>query len=97
MILRAFHNDPAIKAKYLARVRAHRLADELIHGTYWQYGKGCAVGCTIHSSNHAAYETELGIPEILARLEDGLFEALPNGEAKVWPEAFLKAISGEAQ
>jgi len=28
--LLAYHGDPAIKAKYLARARAHREADELL-------------------------------------------------------------------
>ena len=74
------------------RVRAHREADELIHGTYWEDGKGCAVGCTIHGRNHAAYEAELGIPEVLAWLEDGIFEGLENGRAKAWPEEFLEAV-----
>jgi hypothetical protein len=62
----AFHGDPAIKAFYLGRVRAHRKADEIRHGFYWQGGKGCAVGCTLHSNSHTAYEDELGIPRILA-------------------------------
>ena len=88
----AFHGKSEIKDKYLGRVRAHRLADELIHGTYWEHGKGCAVGCTIHSGDHGAYETELGIPRILARLEDGIFENLSNGLAQQWPEQFLSAI-----
>ena len=90
--MKAFHSDPAIKAKDLARVRNHRLADEIIHGKYWENGKGCAVGCTVHSSDHGAYETELGIPRILARLEDCIFESLPNDLSKAWPERFLKAI-----
>lgn len=88
----AYHNNQAIKATYLARVRAHRKADELIKGQYWKNGKGCAVGCTVHSSSHADYEIELGIPEQLARLEDAIFEGLPNGMAKRWPEKFLSAI-----
>ena len=89
--LLAYHGDPAIKAKYLARVQAHREADELIKGQYWEDGKGCAVGCTIHGSKHARYEIELGIPQMLARLEDCIFEGLPNGNAKKWPERFLSA------
>ena len=88
----AFHNDPAIKAKYLTRVRAHAAADEIIHGIYWENGKGCAVGCTIHSGKHAAYESELGIPIMLARLEDRLFEGMVNGRSKEFPEQFLEAI-----
>jgi hypothetical protein len=90
--MQAFHNDPAMKAFYLARVRAHRRADELIHGTYWARGKGCAVGCTIHGCDHRAYEHELGIPRILGHLEDGIFEGLPHPDDQAWPETFLDAI-----
>ena len=91
--LLAYHGDKKIKAKYLGRVRAHRKADQLIQGYgYWEDGRGCAVGCTIHSGNHADYETEMGIPLVLARLEDGIFERLPKELARQWPERFLSAI-----
>lgn len=90
--LLAYHNDPAIKAKYLARVRAHREADALIQGTGWDRGKGCAVGCTLEAYEHERYPIELGIPEQLAHLEDNIFEELKNGEALAWPEQFLGAI-----
>jgi len=88
----AFHGDRNIKAKYVARVKAHALADEIIHGKYWENGKGCAVGCTIHSGDHQAYEKELGIPMILARLEDRIFEGMQNGDSKEFPLRFLSAI-----
>ena len=91
--LLAYHNDPAIKAEYLARVKAHAEADEIKHGFYWEGGKGCAVGCTIHGADHVRYETELGIPRILARLEDRIFEGLSNGNAKDFPARFLSAIT----
>ena len=90
--MKAFHNDIKIKKQYLTRVVAHEKADEIIKGKYWENGKGCAVGCTIHGSYHGAYETELGIPRILARLEDGIFENLPNDLAKTWPRRFLEVI-----
>ena len=88
----AYHGKSGIKEEYLARVRAHRAADEIVKGRYWQQGKGCAVGCTIHSSSHSAYETELGIPSQLAHLEDVTFERLKNGASMLWPERFLEAI-----
>jgi hypothetical protein len=91
-VLRAYHGDLKIKRKYLSRVRAHAKADEIIHGKYWENGKGCAVGCTIHGSNHSEYETALGIPTVLARLEDTLFEGQSNGKAKTFPARFLSAI-----
>lgn len=37
-MLKAFHGDPAIKRKYLDRVRAHRAADNLIRGVGWDGG-----------------------------------------------------------
>ena len=96
----AYHNDPAIKAKLLADLQAHADADRLVKGQYWENGKGCAVGCTLYSlgvdgaaSNHAEYETRLGIPQMLARLEDTIFEGLPNADAMQWPMRFSAAIA----
>lgn len=92
--LLAFHSDPKIKSKFLRRVRLHAKADEIVSGQYWENGQGCAVGCTIHGSSHAAYENELGIPQVLAHLEDRLFEGMFRGNpvtAKAWPERFLSA------
>lgn len=91
--MKAFHNDPEIKDSYLQRVREHRIADEITKGVYWEHGKGCAVGCTIHGSNHYQYESELGIPVFLAKLEDEIFEGMTNDRAKGWPEQFLNAIN----
>src|SRR5882724_7971251 len=91
-VIHAFHGDPAIKAEYLARVLEHEKADEIVHGKYWEGGKGCAVGCTLHSADHMDYESKLGIPVALARLEDTLFEGQPNGQAKSFPARFLSAI-----
>ena len=88
----AFHGDPKVKAFYLRRVHNHRKADEIIHGKYWENGRGCGVGCTIHSDDHNAYETELGIPVQIAYLEDAIFEGMANGKSKEFPERFLKAI-----
>lgn len=38
----AYHGDAKIKETYLTRVQAHAVADEIIHGHYWENGKGCA-------------------------------------------------------
>ncbi len=90
--LLSFHGDKKIKQLYVSRLKAHAKADELIKGRYWEDGKGCAVGCTIHSNQHKAYETELGLPEWLARLEDKIFEGLSNNEAKKFAVDFLLSI-----
>ena len=88
----SFHSDPSIKSTYLARVAGHADADEIVKGRYWENGKGCAVGCTIHGEAHESFERELGIPRMLAWLEDVIFEGLPNRLAKTWPERFLSSI-----
>ena len=100
----AFHSDPTLKSFVLAELQQHRADDKLVKGDYWGKGKGCAVGCTleavrlrrgessINHASHALYETELGIPSVLARLEDRFFEALPNGDSQAWPERFTSAI-----
>ena len=90
--LRAFHGDPAIKAKYIARVEAHRVADELIRGVGWENGRGCAIGCTLDAYDHSRYPIELGLPEWFARLEDAIFEGLPVERALCWPSDVLRAI-----
>ena len=90
--MKAFHNDQAIKDKYLARVRAHRAADELIRGTGWDGHRGCAIGCTLERYEHARYPIELGVPEQIAYLEDHLFERLPLDLSMAWPERVLSAI-----
>src|ERR1041385_6270144 len=91
--LLAFHGDPAIKAKYLARVREHQQADAIVQGYgYWQEGKGCAVGCTLQSPHHTPYEGQLGTPEPTAYLQGDMVEAMPKDSARSWPARFLEAI-----
>ena len=91
--MKAYHGDPKIKAKYLKRVRAHAKADQLLQGYgYWTDGKGCAVGCTIHGSDHSRYPVELGIPAEIAYLEDSCFESMSPALARKWPARFLSAI-----
>lgn len=102
----AYLGDPTLKTFLLQELHRHRKADEIVKGHYWENGKGCAVGCTLESiaarngkwkagidhTNHALYESELGIPSQLAHLQDAIFEGLPNPDYLAWPEQFAKAI-----
>ncbi len=90
--LQAFHNNSDIQQQYLTRLETHQKLDEIIKGTYWENGKGCAVGCTVHSNSHNCYEIELGIPTWFALLEDALFEGMPNVKAKKFPLKLLQSI-----
>lgn len=91
------------KSEFVKELLNHQKADNFIRGTYWNEGKGCAVGCSLESvskvkgiiidhKDHKSYETHLGIPEWLARLEDILFEGMNIKKSKSWPVAFAKAI-----
>ena len=91
--MKAFHGKQEIKDEYIKRLQDHYEADEIVKGVYWEDGKGCAVGCTLHSDDHKAYEVELGIPEVLARLEDSIFEGLSPKDAKEFPLNFLNAVN----
>ncbi len=90
--LQAFHNNSDIQQQYLTRLETHQKLDEIIKGTYWKDGKGCAVGCTVHSNSHNCYEIELGIPTWFALLEDALFEGMTNVKAKKFPLKLLQSI-----
>ena len=90
--LLSFHNDAAVKTKYVDRVKAHAAADRLVQGVGWEEGKGCAVGCTFENYDHSRGPIEIGVPEWLMRLEDKVFEGLPKSDAMQWPVIFLEAI-----
>jgi hypothetical protein len=106
--MEAYLGDKKLKTRFVGEVKKHREADQIIQGTYGQQNgkwKGCAVACSLRSldiikgneleteySDHERYESELGIPEWLARVEDTIFEGLPQEKALDWPLKFAKAI-----
>ena len=93
MTLIAYHNNPQVKSEILAQLALHRAANHLVQGYgYWNNGKGCAVGCTLHSGDHIEYEARFGIPVAIARLEDSIFEGLSIEAARMWPERLMTSI-----
>ena len=110
--LRAYSHPKISRDAFLAELQAHQNADRILQGTYWSKQddgqfRGCAVGCGIESiirrtgdklkhDDHAAYETYLGVPHIMARLEDRIFEGLPTDVALKWPLRFASAIKSGA-
>lgn len=88
----AYHNDHAVKAKFVARMKAHADANDVVRRVYWKNGMGCAVGCTVHSDSYAAYEAELGWPEWLAHLKETVFENMTEDAATLFPLQLLEAV-----
>ncbi len=88
---------------------AHQKADEYKSGTYsWKNG-ACAIGCAIRDcksegliprnvdpGDHAALAKATGIPEMVLRLEDNVFEGLAAGERPSWPPRFWRAVNPSA-
>ena len=93
--MKPWAGKPALKRKYINRMEAHRKADELVQGIGWESNgrvRGCAVGCLFRAYDHTRGPKEIGVPENLLELEDGIFEGLPKKEALEWPVRFLSAI-----
>ena len=101
--MKSFHGNQELKDMLVEEVHKHQKADEIIQGTYETDGKYCAVGCAIQSlnarlgktyshSDHGALETEFGVPRILWRLEDRIFEGLTKEEARLFPLKFAESI-----
>ena len=49
------------------------------------------------SGDHGAYERELGIPKILAELQDVIHEGLSDESFPTWPERFMEAVPTETE
>ena len=97
--MRAFIDAEVSKPDLLETLAWYREEDRLAQGWYyWQGGRGCAVGCTLHEyardqeEHHDLYEELFGIPRKLAYLEDAIFEGLDSAEARSWPERFIGCI-----
>lgn len=92
--MKAFNGSVDFKNRLLAGVAKHVNAGDIVQGEkfYWDGTKGCAVGCTIHSSDHRTYEKAYQIPTSLAYLKDTIFENLPPQLAQEWTSRFLSAI-----
>ena len=107
-MLIAYHGKPDLKAAFLAQIAQHEAADQIMRGTYAGTKNGhpafCAVGCSLESLRvieglseiehgaHGLYEHYLGVPIMLAHLEDRIFEGLPEADAMAWPRRFSEAI-----
>ena len=95
MTLLAYHGKKELKKSYIDRLEAHRKAEELVQGVGFESNgqtKGCNIGCLFDYYDHAKGAKESGIPEVLLRLADKIFEGLPVKEANDFAIAWPKAI-----
>jgi hypothetical protein len=80
--------------KLRQEVEAHLASDSIIQGHYWseESGKGCFIGCLAHSDNTEILETIYGLPVMVLRIAESIFESLPEDEAKAFFAALPSAV-----
>jgi len=103
----AWHNNPELKAEVLARMIAHREADEIVQGYYQNAAdtasgyNGCLIGCTLpHLTSQQRFVTgwhervaqDYAIPTGVGFLLDCIFEGLPRGAHAAFAVDSIEAI-----
>jgi hypothetical protein len=76
-------------------VNQHIAADSVIQGMYWDSDthKGCFIGCLAHDDDPAINESRYGLPAMVQRIAESIFEGLPANEAKAFFAAFPDAVA----
>ena len=81
--------------KLRQEVAAHVAADSIVQGTYWDSGNesGCFIGCLAKSDDPTINEATYGLPVMVQRIAENIFEALPADEAKAFFAALPDAVA----
>jgi hypothetical protein len=81
--------------KLRSEVAAHVAADSIAQGVYWDEGskRGCFIGCLAHSNDPEINEQTYGLPVMVQRIAESIFEVLPDDEAKAFFAALPHAVS----
>jgi hypothetical protein len=96
--MKTFTKTVATKAQVLKVAKSHQKADSYRQTFgYWNAGKGCSVGCILHSfgavvDEHKESERLFGIPEEMTMLQDRIFEGLPKAKSDEWTVRYFEAI-----
>lgn len=81
--------------KLRQEVATHVAADSIVQGDYWdeENRHGCYIGCLAKGNDPTINEVTYGLPVILQRIAEGIFEALPADEAKAFFAALPDAVA----
>ena len=85
--------------KFASLTHQHAEADLLVQGSYYDEdtGKGCFIGCFAHGNRPEVLADEFGIPVMLTRIAERIFEALPKDEARDFFLAIPGAIGSDGK
>ena len=73
-------------------VQQHVAADSVIQGNYWDGSRGCFIGCLNHSDDPTGAEKQYGLPVMVQRIAESIFERLPSKDAVKFFAALPNAI-----
>jgi hypothetical protein len=73
-------------------VKHHVACDAIQQGSYWDGSRGCFIGCLSHSDDTAKVQDTYGLPIMLQRIAESIFESLPLKEAQAFFAAFPTAV-----
>ena len=81
--------------KLRQEVAAHVAADSIVQGAYWdsENKRGCFIGCLAKNDDPAINEVTYGLPIMVQRIAENIFEALPANDAKAFFAALPDAVS----
>lgn len=81
--------------KLRQEVNQHIAADSIVQRIYWdsENSQGCFIGCLAHSNSPEINETTYGLPVIVQRIAESIFEGLAANEAKKFFAALPGAVS----
>lgn len=82
-------------AQLRQEVAAHVAADTIIQKYYWDdhTQSGCFIGCLAKGNNPMLNEITYGLPVMLQRIAENIFEQLPAADAKAFFAALPEAIN----
>lgn len=75
-------------------VAQHVADDQVIRGVYWdaENQRGCFIGCLNHSADPTDAEQQYGLPIMVQRIAESIFESLPTDEARAFFAALPDAV-----
>jgi hypothetical protein len=76
-------------------VAEHIAADAVVQGNYWnrEQQRGCFIGCLAHSNDPSVPERTYGLPVMVQRIAEGIFEALPAEDARAFFAALPESVA----
>ena len=94
----AWNGDKELKESVIDSIKQKIGNGQLMHGTYGEEHDGKMMGCAVFITTcnsdrpHEIFEEKYGIPAVLARYEDVIFEQLRAPHDEKWPVRFAEAI-----